>query len=216
MTIRKGEEWGTLRVPSGPIAVVGSDADARSLIEVALADGAPIPTIGLIGGDLMRTLGGTGDRARFTGHQPIPHLPIDLVRVVADDDRETIFVAHLIARRSWWQGQVTAVMNAQFLTDDRRRGHRAAWDVAPRSHPNDGRCDVVTASADLSARQRWMARPRLLLGTHVPHPLITVRQHSLATLDLAAETPLWVDGRRWGSARRLRLTVEPDAFTVCV
>jgi len=182
------------------------------LIQASLAAESPIPTIGLLGGDLMQTLGGAGDEARFAGDQPIPHLPIDLVRVVADDERETVFVAHLVARHSWWRGQLTAVMNAQFLTVH----NRAVWDVAPRSHPNDGRFDIVTASADLGVQQRWLARSRVRLGTHVPHPSIKVRQQSVATFDLPSVTPLWIDGRQWGSARRLSVTIEPDAFTVCV
>lgn len=207
MTIRKGEDWGELRPPTNEIVVVSSDAELRHIICDCRNARSPIPTIGLLGGDLMRTLGGSGDRSRLAGGEPIPHLPIDLVRVVADEQRDSIFVAHLIARRSWWRGQVIAAMNAQFLGN---------WDVAPRSHPNDGRVDVVSAASELGIQQRRMARARLRLGTHVPHPQITTRQHAATTLLLGGETPLWLDNERWGSARHLDLAVEPDAFIVCV
>lgn len=207
MTIRKGEEWGTLDVPAPGMSVVSSDAELRGLVIACRLGGVPVPVIGLRGGDLMRTLGGRGDVSRFSGDEPIPHLPVDMVTVTADDTRESLFVAHLVCRRSWWRGQLTAVMNAQFL---------GTWDVAPRGHPNDGRVDIVTVSADLDAQQRWMARSRVPLGTHVPHPLISVRQHATVTVDLPRSTPVRLDGERWGSARRLLLTVQPDAITVCV
>ena len=207
MTIRKGESWGTLRAPDRDVTIVGSDRELRHVVVAARLGGLELPVIGLSGGDLMRTLGGSGDASRFVGEDPIPHLPIDIVTVTADDSRESLFLAHLVARRSWWHGQITAAMNAQFIGTN---------DVAPRGHPNDGRVDLVTASAELGLQQRWMARSRVRLGTHVPHPLISVRQHATVTVDLPRSTPLWLDGERWGSASRLLLTVQADVLTVCV
>jgi hypothetical protein len=207
VTIRKGEPWGSVVVPGPGMQMVRSDAELRTLVIEGRASGRPLPVVGLLGGDLMRTLGGTGDPERMRGSEPVPHLPIDVVRLATDDDRETVFVAHLVARRSWWRGPITAAMNAEF---------HGRWDVAPRSHPNDGRIDLVTVSPELGPQQRWLARPRLLLGTHVPHPLITIRQHDRARVDLGSRRRLWVDGQRWGSARIVELTVEPDALIVCV
>ncbi|MEO6122879.1 MAG: hypothetical protein ABIR32_04155 [Ilumatobacteraceae bacterium] len=207
MTIRKGEDWGTLRAPPPDIIVVGSDAELRSLVLASRLGGVALPVIGLTGGDMMRTLGGRGDRSRFDGDEPIPHLPIDIVTVTADDERESVFVAHLVARRSWWRGQITAAMNAQYV---------GVSDVAPRGHPNDGRIDLITVSDEMNVQQRWMARSRLQLGTHVPHPSIAVRQHATVTVDLPRSTPVQLDGERWGHAQRLLLTVQPDALTVCV
>ena len=62
MTIRKGEPWGQ----PGPLpshgVVVSSDRQARAIITAARRASEPIPPLGLIGGDLCRTLGGTGHR----------------------------------------------------------------------------------------------------------------------------------------------------------
>jgi len=207
MVIRKGEAWGSMVVPGPGMLTVRSDAELRSIVLGDQASGQPLPVVGLLGGDVMRTVGGTGDAARLRSAEPIPHLPIDVIHVTADDGRETICVAHLVARRSWWRGPITAVMNAQFI---------GRWDVAPRGHPNDGSFDLVTVAADLGVQQRWLARSRLLLGTHVPHPLITIRRHDRATVDLGNRRRLWVDGQRWGSATSLELRVEPDALIVCV
>ncbi len=203
MTIRKGEEWGTLRPPDHPVLVGSDRALARAFAAGATADSV----FGLTGGDLMRTLGGAADLVRLAGTEPIPHLPVDIVRVVIDDDFDEVFVAHLVARTSWWRGRLVAAMNAQFVGD---------WDVAPRSHPNDGRVDIVEVAASLGLQQRWMAARRVKLGTHVPHPAITVVQRASAVLELDRPTPIWLDGERRGSARRLELTVVPDALTVCV
>ena len=208
MTISKGQEWGTLAVPGPGLRTVDTDAELRELVIEARRSGRALPVVGLLGGDMMRTLGGTADPARFSGDEPIPHLPIDIVSLSLDDGPETVFVAHLVARgRTWWRGPLTAAMNAQFI---------GRWDVSPRCHPNDGRVDVVTASGDLGLQQRWMASRRLLLGTHVPHPLISVKQHTTVAIDLGRPRRIWLDGQRWGSARRLQLTVEPDALVVCV
>jgi hypothetical protein len=184
-----------------------SDSELCSHVEQARRAGTHVPTIALLGGDLMRTIGGTADVARFQSGEALPHLPIDLVRVVADDTREAWFVAHLLARHSWWRGLVVAGMNAQFI---------GQWDVAPRSHPNDGLIDIVTVSPDMNIQQRWIAKSRVALGTHVPHPRISIAQHASATIELEGDTPLWLDGQRWGSARHLQFDVEPDALVVCV
>ena len=207
MTIRKGQQWGTLRVPQQPLTMVSCDDELRQLIMSARESGHDLAPVGLLGGDLMRTLGGIADPARFSSGEAIPHLPVDIVRVVADELRETYFVAHLVARHSWWHGPITAAMNAQFL-------HR--WDVSPRCHPNDGKVDIVEVSADMSLQQRWIARKRVLLGTHVPHPKIAITQRATAIVDLTKRTHLRVDGVAWGSGRRLEMTVIPDAAVVCV
>jgi hypothetical protein len=154
----------------------------------------------LLGGDLMRSAGGRGE-----ARDPALSAPVDLVRVEAEGERAW-FVAHLIARRSWWRGEVVAAMNAQ---------HRGAWDVAPRAHPNDGRVDVLRASR-LSVRQRLAVRSRLPQGTHVPHPAIEVRSVTTVELSFARPLDLWLDNTLWKRASRAVLTVEPDALTIVV
>lgn len=155
----------------------------------------------------MRTVGGSGDAARFTTGRDVTHLTIDAVRVIADDTRISWFGAHCVIRCGWWRNTVVGAFNAQFL---------GSWDVCPRGHPNDGKIDVVTVSASMTIRQRVMARQRLPLGIHVPHPQLSIRQ--LATTAITFERPmrLWLDGQRWGSANRIEFVVEPDSFVVCV
>lgn len=202
MTIAKGELWGEPGpLPPGAV-VVRSDAEARQVVTTARRAGVEVPALGLLGGDLAKTLGGSGDPERL--HSPdAMRFPVDVGSVLIDG-RLHWFVAHLVARHSWWRGRVVVVMNAQFL---------GSWDVAPKSHPNDGRLDVF--DADLPLGQRWQARRRLPLGTHVPHPGIEQRRVAALQVDLARPTPIWLDGVAVGRARSLSIRAEPDALT-CV
>jgi YegS C-terminal NAD kinase beta sandwich-like domain len=202
MTIRKGEPWGS----PGPLplhgVVVGSDAEARAIVTAARRAGEPVPPLGLLGGDLCRTLGGTGDADRLRSSDAV-QLPVDLGAVLVDG-RLHFFVAHLVARQSWWRGRVVAAMNAEFL---------GAWDVAPRGHPNDGRLDVL--DGDLPFDERLQVRSRLRNGTHLPHPRIDERHVAALQLDLEPPLSVHLDGEAIGPARSLSIRVEPDAL-LCV
>ncbi len=57
MTIRKGELWGGPTGLPRDGVVAHSDAEARAIVEHARRRGAPIPPIGLLGGDLCKTMG---------------------------------------------------------------------------------------------------------------------------------------------------------------
>jgi hypothetical protein len=202
VTVERGRDWGgTGALPEGAV-LVRSDAEARAVLEEARRAGGPLPVLGLLGGDLCRTLGGRGDEARLRAGGT--RVEVDL-GVALLDGRRHLFVAHLVARRSWWRGRVVAAMNAQFL---------GAWDAAPRAHPGDGRLDVL--DGDLGPGDRWKARARLPAGTHVPHPGIAQHRVPAWTAELDRPTPVWLDGVRVGEARTLALRVEPDAVTVLV
>jgi hypothetical protein len=204
VTIRKGEAWGGVGpLPDG--AVGGrSDAELHRLVPEARSAGRALPSIALLGGSLMRAVGGTGDERRLVGEVAV--LPVDLVRVEFDATT-TWSAAHVIARRGWWRGPILAAMNAEFV---------GAWDVTPRGHPNDGRVDLLEVSAAMSVRDRLRARGRLTAGTHLPHPAISVRQTPSVERTFERPMRVWVDGVPMGSTGSLRLTVEPDALVVCV
>lgn len=203
MTIKRGEAWGEPGVLPDDGVVVGSDAEARRVVEAARRAGERPPALGLAGGDLCRTLGGRGDVDRL--RSAAVRTPVDLGTVLVDG-RLHWFVSHLVVRRSWWRGRITAVMNAEYL---------GRWDVAPRAHPNDGLLDVVDVGADLAVADRVKAWRRLPHGSHVPHPAI--RQQRSAAVQLAFDRPMpvWLDGEQMGAATALSVRVEPDAL-ICV
>jgi hypothetical protein len=203
VTVRRGEDWGRRGPRPADLVEVPDDATGAALVDAARRDGRPPPVLGLRGGDLRRTLGGGPTVDHLVDE--VGEYPVDVGLVVLDGV-ERVFLAHLVARRGWWRGEVVAAMNAEQI---------GAWDVAPRGHPNDGRLDVLHV-VDLGLGDRWKAWRRLPTGTHVPHPGIALC--STAAVDLALGRPLtvWLDGRRAGTTDHLVIRVEPDALTVCI
>lgn len=162
-----------------------------------------IEPVRLVAGDLARTAGG-GGAGRFDGD--VAFVPVDLIRVESPE-RVDWCVSHVVARRSWWRGQVRMAMNAQFL-DGR--------DVAPRGHPNDGRMDLVEIDSSMPVRQRLIAARRARTGSYLPHPSIRTRSSGEVTWMCERPTSIYVDGRRWTMSGQVRLVVEPDAFWLYV
>ncbi len=222
MTIRKGEPWGAVGPAPDDVQLARSDAELHAIVNRCRSAESPLPAVGLLGGDLCRAVGGTGDAARFeprsgagTGGQ-VAILPVDLLRVELGGSAGQSFTrwaaCHVLVRRTAWRGPIVAVMGTQYL---------GRWDVAPRAHPNDGRADVVEVDAQMPWRERWQAWRRLPRGAHVPHPLVRTRQVRDFEIDVPPGTHVWLDGQRLreeGLARvaRVRVVVEPDALRVCV
>jgi diacylglycerol kinase family enzyme len=122
------------------------------------------------------------------------------------DGRLHWFVAHLIARRSWWFGRTIAVMNAQYLGD---------LDLGPRAHPGDGLLDITDGTLPLG--DRFRARRRARTGTHLPHPALETSRQPAAQFDLTPALDVWLDGDRVArGCRELSVRVEPGALTVVI
>jgi hypothetical protein len=204
VTVRKGEGWGEPGWLAEDGVVVHSDAEARRVVEAARRAGERPPALGLTGGDLCRTLGGRGDVDRLRSGDAV-RLPVDLGAVLVDG-RLHWFVAHLVARRSWWHGPLLAAMNAEFLGD---------WDVAPRAHPNDGLLDMVVVDAAMTLTDRIQAKRRLSVGAHVPHPAIRQSRRPAFQIEFDRPTGVWLDGERVATATNLSVRVEPDAV-ICI
>ena len=194
MTIRKGEAWGE------PVLT------AVSGLRVAPSDGVAVrgdlsAAVGLSGGDMARTMGG-GTPDRLDG----PHVraTVDLLHVVADG-RTFTALAHVVARRWWWRGEVVMAMNAQFL---------GPYDVAPRSHPNDGRLDLLRVDPSMGLRARLQARTRARTGTHLPHPSMTLNSTERWQATFSRPLDVYVDGHRVARVSDLAIEVLPDALIV--
>jgi hypothetical protein len=201
--IAKGQPWGAPgELPDGGV-VVRSDAEAAEALHAARRDRRPFPALGLLGGDLCRTLGGGG-----TGELQGVRFTVDLGEALLDG-RLHLFVAHLVARTRLWTRSFVA-MNAQYL------GHRwlGAWNLGPRAHPNDGLLD--TYDARLPAGQLLPVRSRLHHGAHLPHPGIQERRTPALQVELDHPLPVRLDGVSVGKARVISVRVQPDALTVVI
>ncbi len=206
MTIKKGQAWGRpAPLPDDGVVVV-TDAAARSALEDARREGRPYPALGLLGGDLCRTLGGRGDEARLRSGQATT-FSVDLGQALVDGHLH-LFVAHLVARTRCWNRTFVA-MNAQWYSP---RGED--WNLGPRAHPNDGLLD--TYDAHLRPADLLRVRPRLHHGAHLPHPGIKERRSPAVQVELERPLPVWLDGAAIGPGRALSVRVEPDALTVVV
>lgn len=203
MTIRKGEAWGAPAPLPDDGAIVRDDAEAQHIIEAARRANLPVPTLGLLGGDLCRTLGGTGDEARLHSTSAMT-FTCDLGAVLLDG-RLHWFMASLVARGPWWRGRAFVAMSAAYL---------GVWNVAPKAHPGDGLLDTFDARVPMS--QVLGVRSRLLTGSHLPHPRIATRRVPAMQIELERAMPVWLDGVRVADARNISVRVEPDALTVVV
>jgi hypothetical protein len=204
MTIAKGQPWGHPAPLPEDGVIVSTDAEARQVIERARRAGVAPPTLGLIGGDMCRTLGGRGEVGHLRSTDAVT-FPIDIACVAIDDELHW-FVAHLVARNRLWT-RTSAVMNAPWL---------GSWNVAPKGHLNDGVVDVIDAR--LRPGELWAVRRRLPQGAYLPHPRIGVRRVREVEVALERGMRVWLDGTRIevGNHDVLRVTVEADAARVVV
>jgi hypothetical protein len=197
--IGKGDPYGEPgELPEGGV-LVRSDAEAGAALNAARRDRRPFPALGLLGGDLCRTLGGGAGGDQLQGVR----FTVDVGEALLDG-RLHLFVAHLVARTRLWTRAFVA-MNAQYLGE---------WNLGPRAHPNDGLLD--TYDAHLSRDQLLPVRARLHHGTHLPHPGIKERRTAALQVELERPLPVRLDGAGVGTARVISVRAQPDALTVVV
>lgn len=194
MTIRKGEEWGR---PAQPDEVRHCPTATRDR-DVAATPGGTL----LRGGDLGLTLGIAPHRSDTATWQ---RLPLDLLEVSFVDRRGRsghATAAAWLTVGSFVRGPFVVVANASFV-----RGRR----LFPRSHPNDGRFEVLEVSEAMSLRQRITAMRRVRSDSHLPHPQLTVCAAASIRLAWPRARKLVVDGRRLGTVREIDVVIRPDA-----
>ena len=199
MPISKGDPYGGPGDLPDDGVLVRSDAEAAAALSDARRDRRPFPVLGLLGGDLCRTLGGGRTQAQLQGVR----FTVDLGEALLDG-RLHLFVAHLVVRTRLWTRAFVA-MNAQWLGD---------WNLGPRAHPNDGLLD--TYDARLPPGQLLPVRSRLHHGAHLPHPNIKERRTAAAQVELDRPLSVRLDGVRAGRAKVISVRVEPDALTVVI
>lgn len=198
MSIRPGQEWGAERDVPHRTPVVSTDHD----LAAAASEGHML--VALDGGDMWRTLGGRGGvRSRLGTRAWVT--PIDLATVTVDGRDLGLLAAHLVANGRLWLGEAAAVMNAQWW------GER---DMAPRSHPGDGRLDTMVGALPL--RQLVHARARVRSGQHLPHPAITTERPKRFEHSFERNRRIRVDGVSRGTGSTLVVEVVPNAVSVLV
>jgi hypothetical protein len=194
MTIEKGEDWGS-RV--GPDDVVNLRT-ASNDHDVAENPGGTL----LGGGDLGLTLGITGCAGDAALWQ---RLPLDLLHVSYVDRRGRLHdttAAAWVTTGSFLSGPFFVVANTSFV-----KGRR----LFPRSHPNDGRFEILEVSTEMSRRQRLVALRRVRSDTHLPHPHLTTRSATSFHFAWPAPKKIVVDGFKLGYVREITVEIRPNA-----
>ncbi|MGH9264296.1 MAG: diacylglycerol/lipid kinase family protein [Acidimicrobiales bacterium] len=199
MPISKGDPYGEPGDLPADGILVRSDSEAAAALYAARRDRRPFPALGLLGGDLCRTLGGGGRSGGLEGVR----FTVDLGEALLDG-RLHLFVAHLVARTRMWTRAFVA-MNAQWRGD---------WNLGPRAHPNDGLLD--TYDVRLPRSQLLPVRARLHHGAHLPHPGIKERRTAAVQVELERPLPVRLDGVATGKAKVISVRVQPDALTVVI
>ena len=206
MTIRKNETWGVTVARPENLVICETDAAASQLATDYYLQQKSIPAIAITQSNLSRALGTNG---ADTNSQNMQATPFDLIEVtfVNASKIEQIFLAmgYGLLRKSWWRGEIVAAMNTSFIGD---------WDCAPRSHPNDGKFDLLTVNSEMKQTQRLIASRRLRLGTHLPHPQISVKQLTSFEADCSAKPNLYIDNRKFECVTYCKFGLLPDALTL--
>ena len=194
MTVERGGAWGKAQPLPADGIIARSDADAASVIASARSRGLAVPPIGLLAGDLCRTVGGIGDERRLHTDEAVT-LPVDIAEVEVD--------GHRTLRRA---RRRPPFMVARSRVGGDERGVARRWDVAPRGTRATGCSTSSTSTLDLGDRLK--ARRRLRTGTHVPHP----RHHASPSgvcIALDVRQACRRVGRRSPRRRRDRLIAVP-------
>lgn len=202
MTIEKGKDWGRPGALPTDGVVVTSDREAALAVTEARRRGEPLPVLGLLGGDLCRTMGGTGDQGRLRSSDAMT-FPVDLGSVLVDGIHH-LFVAHVVVRDGWWS-DAFAAMNAQWL---------GPLNLGPRAHPDDGKLD--TYRIRLTRGDLLEVRRRARLGAHLPHPRIHEERAPAVQVAMSTAQTVRVDGFVVGRAKNVSVRLEPDALQVVI
>ncbi|MFM8530091.1 MAG: hypothetical protein ACKOD2_10530 [Ilumatobacteraceae bacterium] len=202
MTIRRGEDWGSVQPVPSEVTVL---KHGRVLFE-SLNSASPPTVVGVLSGDLHRTISSSSDPNHYQVGAPVSVVPVDLIRVRMGGS-SVLCAAHVVARRSWWFGEILVVAKAQFV---------GPWDVAPRSHPNDGWIDATLVRPTMGVRQRIAARKRLRTASHLPHPDIQTTRIREGRWEFRRKVNIWADGVRLGPTAWIEVECVPDALMVCV
>jgi hypothetical protein len=196
MVIQKGEEWGEHVHQQGVICT-------RDDHEVLSCLAYPIE------GDIARTLG-SGTRMRssteqFNGREDWHKLPFDVIEI--DMQQEVLrAAAHVRAGHLLW-GECHILANVAFF-----KGNR----VFAQSHPNDGKVEVLTVSREMKFRQRLLAAVKARKGSHLPHPHLSSRQLTNDCFLFSRPLPIFVDGKKVGICKELRISVVADAINIYI
>ena len=196
MVIAKGEEWGE-SVRRSDVVYTRNDHD------VFTVSASPIK------GDIALTVGNEKrkplDAEKLKTDGAWHQLPFDVIR--ADVNGAALQATAHIRVGHFLLGECHLLCNVAMF-----RGRR----VFQKSHPNDGKIEVLTIERDMKLRQRLLAIMRVRKGSHLPHPHLKISQSTTENMHFQRPLPIFIDGEKVGMSDTLRISVIADAINIYI
>jgi len=202
MNIEKGRSWGSLSPLPPEGVIIKTNKELLEKVNDCKRQGIDLPTFGLLGGDLWRTLGGRRAEERLYGGEATT-LDIDLGCALLDG-KIFWFCAHMFIG-SKLKGEKI------FISDV---AHYGKTNPAPKAHPGDGKFDMLEVK--LSPFQTFKAVKRVSAGTHIPHPGIKYKQVSSEQFSFEKKLSIEIDGKNIGKFSTVSIRIENEALRVVI
>ena len=202
MNIEKGRSWGSLSPLPPEGVIIKTNKELLEKVNNCKRQGIDLPTFGLLGGDLWRTLGGRRAEERLYGGEATT-LDIDLGCALLDG-KIFWFCAHMFIG-SKLKGEKIFISNV---------AHYGKMNPAPKAHPGDGKFDMLEVK--LSPFQTFKAVKRVSAGTHIPHPGIKYRQVSSEQFSFGKKLSIGIDGKNIGKFSTVSIRIENEALRVVI
>ncbi len=202
MNIEKGRSWGSLSPLPPEGVIIKTNKELLEKVNDCKRQGIDLPTFGLLGGDLWRTLGGRRAEERLYGGEATT-LDIDLGCALLDG-KIFWFCAHMFIG-SKLKGDKIFISTV---------AHYGKMNPAPKAHPGDGKFDML--EVELSLFQTFKAVKRVSAGTHIPHPGIKYRQVSSEQFSFGKKLSIEIDGKNIGKYSTVSIRIENEALRVVI
>ena len=202
MNIEKGRSWGSLSPLPPEGVIIKTNKELLEKVNDCKRQGIDLPTFGLLGGDLWRTLGGRRAEERLYSGEATT-LDIDLGCALLDG-KIFWFCAHMFIG-SKLKGEKIFISNV---------AHYGKTNPAPKAHPGDGKFDMLEVK--LSPFQTFKAVKRVSAGTHIPHPGIKYRQVSSEQFSFGKKLSIGIDGKNIGKFSTVSIRIENEALRVVI
>ena len=202
MNIEKGRSWGSLSPLPPDGVIIKTNKELLEKVNDCKRQGIDLPTFGLLGGDLWRTLGGRRAEERLYSGEATT-LDIDLGCALLDG-KIFWFCAHMFIG-SKLKGEKIFISNV---------AHYGKMNPAPKAHPGDGKFDMLEVK--LSPFETFKAVKRVSAGTHIPHPGIKYRQVSSEQFSFGKKLSIEIDGKNIGKYSTVSIRIENEALRVVI
>ena len=202
MNIEKGRSWGSLSPLPPEGVIIKTNKELLEKVNDCKRQGIDLPTFGLLGGDLWRTLGGRRAEERLYSGEATT-LDIDLGCALLDG-KIFWFCAHMFIG-SKLKGEKIFISNV---------AHYGKMNPAPKAHPGDGKFDMLEVK--LSPFETFKAVKRVSAGTHIPHPGIKYKQVSSEQFSFGKKLSIEIDGKNIGKFSTVSIRIENEALRVVI